>query len=152
MAIVEKVIDAPPQQVFDVLADGWTYSDWVVGTVHVRDVDAQWPRVGTRLHHRAGPWPFSLEDASTVLVCDPPHRLVLRAGLWPAGEAIVVFTLTPEGDGATRVRITEDFSAGPLRWFRTKLNDLVLHQRNRETLRRLADIATRQKADEHAER
>ncbi|KWV30087.1 polyketide cyclase [Micromonospora rifamycinica] len=152
MAIVEKVIDAPPQQVFDVLADGWTYSDWVVGTVHVRDVDAQWPRVGTRLHHRAGPWPFSLEDASTVLVCEPPHRLVLRAGLWPAGEAIVVFTLTPEGDGATRVRIGEDFAAGPLRWFRTRLNDLVLHQRNRETLRRLADIATRQKADERAER
>ena len=93
MAIVERVIEAPPQQVFDVLADGWTYSDWVVGTAHVRDVDDAWPRVGSQLHHRAGPWPFSLEDASTVLVCEPPHRLVLRAGLWPAGEAIVVFTL-----------------------------------------------------------
>ena len=99
MAIVEKVIDAPPQQVFDVLADGWTYSDWVVGTAHVRDVDDAWPRVGSQLHHKAGPWPFSLQDASTVLVCEPPHRLVLRAGLWPAGEAIVVFTLHPVGDG-----------------------------------------------------
>ncbi|MEE3920737.1 hypothetical protein V2I01_28445 [Micromonospora sp. BRA006-A] len=68
------------------LADGWTYSDWVVGTAHVRDVDDTWPRVGSRLHHRAGPWPFSLQDKSTVLECRAPHRLVLRAGLWPAGR------------------------------------------------------------------
>ncbi|MFI7607211.1 SRPBCC family protein [Micromonospora sp. NPDC049366] len=139
------MIDAPPQQVFDVLADGWTYSDWVVGTAHVRDVDDEWPKVGSQLHHRAGPWPLSLQDASTVLLCEPPHRLVLRAGLWPAGEAIVTFTLDPvDGNpNATRVRIGEDFAAGPLRWVRTKLNDLVLHLRNRETLARLSDIATR---------
>lgn len=143
---MEKVIDAPPQQVFDVLADGWTYSDWVVGTAHVRDVDDSWPRVGSRLHHRAGPWPFSLQDASTVLVCDAPHRLVLKAGLWPAGEATVVFTLEPVDGDRTRVTIGEEFAAGPLRWVRNKLNDLVLHLRNRETLNRLSDIATRQKS------
>ncbi|MFC0005400.1 SRPBCC family protein [Micromonospora siamensis] len=148
MAIVEKVIQAPPEQVFKVLSDGWTYSDWVVGTAHVRDVDPDWPRVGTQLHHRAGPWPLSLQDASTVLLCDAPHRLVLRAGLWPAGEAIVSFALEPVGAGATRVRLGEDFAAGPLRWFRNKLNDLVLHQRNKETLRRLSDIAVRQKPQE----
>nr|WP_285789855.1 SRPBCC family protein [Micromonospora sp. NBRC 101691] len=145
MAIVEKVIGAPPQQVFDVLADGWTYSDWVVGTTHMRDVDDHWPTVGSRLHHRAGPWPVSLTDTSTVLVCEPPHRLVIRAGLWPAGEATVVFSLEPVGADATRVRLGEDFTAGPLRWIRNKLNDLVLKQRNKETLNRLADIATRQK-------
>nr|WP_091653487.1 SRPBCC family protein [Micromonospora pallida] len=148
MAIVEKVIGAPPQQVFDVLADGWTYSDWVVGTTHMRDVDDGWPGVGTRLHHRAGPWPFSLTDASRVLVCEPPHRLVIRAGLWPAGEATVVFTLDPVGPDATRVRLGEDFTAGPLRWIRNKLNDLVLKQRNKETLNRLSDIATRQKGSD----
>ncbi|MFG1779260.1 SRPBCC family protein [Micromonospora sp. NPDC049051] len=141
------MIDASPQQVWAVLADGWTYSDWVVGTVHVRDVDDAWPRVGSQLHHKAGPWPFSLHDSSTVLTCEPPHRLVLRAGLWPAGEAVVVFTLEAVGTGATRVRIGEDFAAGPLRWVRNKVNDLVLHQRNKETLRRLADIAMRQKGD-----
>jgi uncharacterized protein YndB with AHSA1/START domain len=148
VAIVEKVIEARPEQVWAVLADGWTYSDWVVGTVHVRDVDDAWPRVGSQLHHKAGPWPFSLQDSSTILACEPPRRLVIRAGLWPAGEAIVVFTLEPVGTGATRVRIGEDFAAGPLRWVRNKVNDLVLHQRNKETLTRLADIAKRQKADE----
>ncbi|MEH1099014.1 SRPBCC family protein [Micromonospora sp. CPCC 205561] len=144
---MEKVIGAPPEQIWAVLADGWTYSDWVVGTVHVRDVDDAWPRVGSQLHHKAGPWPFSLQDSSTVLACEPPRRLVIRAGLWPAGEAIVVFTLEAVGADATRIRIGEDFAAGPLRWVRNKVNDLVLHQRNKETLTRLADIALRQKAD-----
>ena len=37
----------------------------------------------------------------------------------------------------------EDFERGPLKWVRNKLNDLVLHQRNVESLRRLADIAER---------
>ncbi|MGC5030514.1 SRPBCC family protein [Micromonospora sp. DT229] len=145
MAIVQRVIEAPVGQVWAVLADGWTYSDWVVGTAHMRDVDDGWPAVGTRLHHRAGPWPFSLEDSSVVLECEPERRLVLRVKLWPAGEAVVVFTLEPVGPQATRVSLGEDFAAGPLRWIRTKLNDLVLHLRNRETLNRLSDIARRQK-------
>ncbi len=145
MAIVQRTIQAPPDKVFAVLADGWTYSDWVVGTTHMRNVDDGWPAVGSRLHHRAGPWPVSLTDTSTVLVCEPPHRLVIRAGLWPAGEALVVFTLEQVGPNATRVRLGEDFAAGPLRWVRNKLNDLVLKQRNKETLNRLSDIAVRQK-------
>jgi len=147
VAVVEKVIAAPPQRVFDVLADGWSYSDWVVGTVHIRDVDGTWPRPGSNLHHKAGPWPLSLHDRSTVLACDEPHRLTLQAGLWPLGAATVTFTLTPVGTGGTRVTIAEDFAGGPLRWMRTKVNDLVLHGRNRETLRRLADIATRKTTD-----
>ncbi|AEB43977.1 MULTISPECIES: SRPBCC family protein [Micromonospora] len=145
MAIVQQVIKAPVQQVWAVLADGWTYSDWVVGTAHMRNVDDGWPAVGTRLHHRAGPWPFSLEDSSLVLECEPERKLVLRVKLWPAGEAIVVFALEPVGPDATRVSLGEDFAAGPLRWVRNKLNDLVLHQRNKETLNRLSDIARRQK-------
>lgn len=147
MAIVEQVMDAPPERVFEVLADGWTYSDWVVGTAHVRGVDDGWPQVGSRLHHRAGPWPFSVTDASQVLACEPPHRLVLRVGIWPAGEGIVDFTLERLDGGRTRVRMGEDFAAGPLRWVWSGINNLVLRPRNKETLSRLSDIATRQKTD-----
>ena len=129
---------------FAVLADGWTYSDWVVGTVHIRDVEKSWPEPGSKLHHKAGPWPLSLHDSSTVLTCVPNARLKLLAGLWPLGEAIVDIRLAPvQGGSATRVEIFEDFEAGPLLWARNKLNDLILHRRNIETLRRLADIAER---------
>src|SRR3954466_8896315 len=97
VAIVQRTVHVLPDRVFAVLADGWSYSDWVVGTVHVRDVDPAWPAVGTKLHHKAGPWPFSLQDSSTVLAVEPDRRLKLMAGLWPLGEAMVDIPLTPRG-------------------------------------------------------
>ncbi len=152
MATVARTVQAPPDRVFAVLADGWTYSDWVVGTVHIRDVDESWPKPGSKLHHKAGPWPVSLHDASTVLDCTPNERLRLNAGLWPLGEAVVDIRLEPVDGNATRVVIYEDFEAGPLRWIRNKVNDLILHRRNIETLRRLADIAERDRTQRGAER
>ena len=147
MAKVEHVIRAAPPQVWAALADGWTYSDWVVGTVHIRDVDDAWPATGARLHHKAGPWPFSLHDSSRVTESETDRRLVLRVGIWPAGEATVSMTLEPHGDGSTLVTMIEEFDAGPLHWVHNKLNDLVLHRRNLESLSRLSDIATRSPVD-----
>ena len=127
------------------LADGWTYSDWVVGTVHIRDVDKAWPAPGAKLHHKAGPWPLSLQDSSTVVSMTPDRELTLLAGLWPLGQARVQITLEPIGTAQTRVTMKEDFESGPLLFLRNKVNDLVLHRRNIESLRRLSDIATREK-------
>ena len=145
MAKVQRTVKTTPDRVFAVLADGWTYSDWVVGTVHVRDVDEAWPAPGAKLHHKAGPWPLSLQDSSTVLECEPGRSLTLLAGLWPLGEAKVRIDVEPLGTTASRVTMTEDFESGPLLFARNKINDLVLHRRNIESLRRLADIAERAK-------
>ena len=87
VAIVKRIVPAPPDRVFAVLADGWTYSDWVVGTVHIRDVDESWPQPGSKLHHKAGPWPFSLKESSEVVSCVPDREMTIIAGLWPLGEA-----------------------------------------------------------------
>lgn len=146
MATVQRTVQTTPDRVFAVLADGWSYSDWVVGTVHIRDVDETWPAPGSKLHHKAGPWPLSLHDSSTVAECDPGRSLTLKAGLWPLGQANVRIDLQKLGSTATRVTMTEDFEAGPLLFLRNKLNDLVLHRRNIESLRRLADIAEREKS------
>jgi hypothetical protein len=143
VAIVQRTVQAPPASVFAVLADGWSYSDWVVGTAHIRDVDPSWPQPGARLHHKAGPWPLSLHDSSRVVATEPDRRLTLVAGLWPLGEAMVDIRLEPVGERATRVVMLEEFQGGPLRWVQNKINDLLLHRRNVETLRRLADIAER---------
>jgi len=139
-------VNATPDRVFEVLADGWTYSDWVVGTAHIRDVDPDWPAPGTAIHHKAGPWPFSLRDTTVALDCEPPRMLLMAPKLWPLGEARVRLVLTPAGPNATRVQLSEDFTAGPLRWLRTRVNDLALHRRNRESLRRLADLAVHRAA------
>jgi hypothetical protein len=54
--------------------------------------------------------------------------------------------LEPVGSNATKVTMEEQIEAGPLLALRNKINDLVLHRRNLESLRRLSDIATREKA------
>ncbi|GIM66120.1 polyketide cyclase [Winogradskya consettensis] len=151
VANVQRIVPARPDQVFAVLADGWTYSDWVVGTAHIRDVDASWPQKGAKLHHKAGPWPVSLHDSSEVLAVVPDRSLKLRAGLWPAGEATITFELEPAGPASTKITMIEEFHAGPLNWIHNKLNDLILHRRNIESLRRLSDIATRSDVATRAE-
>ena len=151
MAIVESTIEADRKDVFAVLADGWTYSDWVVGTAHIRAVDPGWPRPGAVLHHTAGPWPLSLRDRTVSVRCEPPGLLVLAPHLWPLGEATVTITLEEQGPGRTLVGVHEDFERGPLRWLRTALNDLALHHRNRESLRRLGDLARQRAVPEEGE-
>ena len=143
VALTQRIVQAPPDRVFAVLSDGWWYSDWVVGTSHIRVVDPEWPRPGSELHHKAGPWPLSLHDSSEVVAVEPDRRLRLRVGLWPLGEAAVDIRLEPDGPGRTRVIMYEDFQRGPLRWVRNKINDVLLHRRNIESLRRLAEIAER---------
>jgi hypothetical protein len=103
-------------------------------------VDPHWPQLGARLHHKAGPWPVSLWDSSQVLAMEESRRLCLNARLWPLGEAVVDIRLAPSGENATRVTLQEDFEQGPLRWVQNKMNDLILHKRNVESLRRLADL------------
>jgi uncharacterized protein YndB with AHSA1/START domain len=146
MAKTERVVDTTPEQVFAVLADGWTYSDWVVGSAHIRDVDSDFPSPGSRVHHKVGPWPLSVKDESVVLECEAPYLLLLKVKIWPLGAGKVKFTLTPVADHATRVTMIEEFVEGPLLVARNKVNDLALRGRNKESLRRLSDLATRRTA------
>lgn len=141
MSITERIVRAPVERVYSILSDGWSYSDWVVGTAHIRKVDAGWPAPGTRLYHKAGPWPVSVRDRSESLQCEPNRLLLLRVHLWPFGAGHVRFTLDPLDAQATRVRVEEQFTHGPLLGIRNKIGDVFLHFRNAELLARLADHA-----------
>jgi uncharacterized protein YndB with AHSA1/START domain len=143
MALVQRTMAAPREAVFAVLSNGWSYSDWVVGAVHVRAVDERWPQPGAVIHHETGPWPVSLHDRTVSLRCEPPSLLVVSPHLWPLGEAVVSIALEEAGPDRTVVAIEEEFHRGPLRWLRSTVNDLALHFRNRESLRRLEDLAIR---------
>jgi hypothetical protein len=143
MALVELTMAAPREAIFAVLSDGWAYSGWVVGATHVRAVDARWPEAGAVIHHKVGPWPLSLHDRTVSIRCDPPALLVVSPHLWPLGEATVSLALVQDGPDRTAVALEEDFARGPLRWLRNRVNDLALHLRNRESLRRLEDLAMR---------
>lgn len=135
----ETYVDATPDQVWEVLRDGWLYPLWVVGATRMREVDPGWPAPGTRLHHSVGVWPATVDDTTSSLEADPPSSLRLQARAWPGGEAEVVLTLEPSG-GGTRVRIREDAVTGPGRLVPSPLRQPMLAWRNRETLRRLRHL------------
>ena len=135
-----RVLQATPQDVFRVLADGWLYPSWVVGASRMRAVDDEWPAVGARLHHSFGVWPALIDDATVLEEWTPPHRAVMRAKAWPIGEARVVLQVKARDDGCV-VRIQEEPVAGPGRLIPEPVMDAMVHWRNAETLQRLAYLA-----------
>jgi uncharacterized protein YndB with AHSA1/START domain len=119
-----------------VLADGYSYDDWVVGSKRIRAVDPDWPATGTRFHHTIGAGPVDIKDSSKVLEVDPPHRLVLSVRFRPAGTATVELTMEPLDNGATRVVMKEKPESGPVRVLALALS-LMLLVRNELSLWRL---------------
>jgi hypothetical protein len=108
----------------------------------MRDVDENWPEVGSRLHHSVGTWPVVIDDKTEVEECRPQSLLKLRAHAWPAGRADVTLRLQPVGT-ETEVVIEEQAASGPGALMPKPLQDPLLHWRNTETLRRLAFLAER---------
>ena len=148
MVTVTRRMRCPADAVLAVLADGWSYATWVVGTSRIRGVDPGWPGVGSRIAHSAGIWPLVVDDVTVALDWDPGRgRLELQARGWPAGEARVVLRVRPDGDGCL-VRLDEDAVRGPGAAVPKPVRTAVLLPRNRETLRRLALLAERRGADD----
>lgn len=129
-----------PEDVFDVLADGWLFTTWVVGASRMRGQDVDFPAVGTQLHHSFGTWPFVIDDVTTVLEWDPPRRMVIQPKGWPIGEARVELVVEEHRRGC-RVTIIEEAVAGPGALVPDFVMQPAIWIRNRETLRRLQWVA-----------
>ena len=140
MATTSRLVAAPIDAVWAELADGWTYSSWVPGTVKIRAVDPGWPAVGSKIHHAVGIWPLTLQDETESTRCEPPHRLTLQARGWPAGEAVIDIVLGV-APGGTRATVLETPTHGPGAWVNNPLAEAVLVYRIREMLDRLGRIA-----------
>lgn len=139
MIEVERILPVPPERVFGVLADGWSYPLWVVGATHMREVDDGWPSVGTRLHHSVGTWPLQIQDTTEVLAMTRDELLELRARAWPSGAARVRLTLNPAA-GGTRVVMEEQAERGPATLIPENLQRIPLLWRNTESLARLESV------------
>ncbi len=145
MTTVERVMNTTPQRVWDILADGWLYPLWVVGASRMREVDDDWPAIGSRIHHSVGVWPALINDDTEVKKCEPVQLLRLRAKAWPLlGEAEVTIELSPQGAG-TRVVMTEDAVNGPGKLVPKPIRAPGIVWRNNESLRRLAFLAERRR-------
>jgi carbon monoxide dehydrogenase subunit G len=138
MAENEIEIQAPPERVWEVLADPHCFDDWVVGAQNVRDADASWPAVGSKLHHSTGVGPLTVDDETSVEVSERPTRLVLLAQVGAAGAFRVTLELRPAAAGTTLWMHEEavdgiaDHVPG---------TDSAIHVRNEISLERLKGLA-----------
>ena len=101
------------RQVWDVVADGWTYSQWVVGNSRMRAVAADWPTEGTTIRHSIGVWPAVINDETVVERCRPHEEVVLLAKLGPFGAARITLRLQDAGQGR-RIVMHEEPVRGPM--------------------------------------
>ena len=134
----EIEIDAPPERVWEVLANPESFDDWVVGAKDVRDADDTWPAVGSKLHHSSGVGPLTIDDETRVEASDPPHRLVLLAQLGAAGAFRVTLELRATRAG-TKLWLNEEPVAGLAD--HVPGTDSAIHARNELSLERLKGLA-----------
>jgi uncharacterized protein YndB with AHSA1/START domain len=141
---VTRDVRASRQQVWDVMADGWTYSQWVVGNSRMRAVDPNWPSPGSTIRHSIGVWPAVVDDETIAEESVPLEKLVLLAKTGPAGAARVTLRLT-DIPGGCRVEMDEVGVRGPMSLLPTAMQSIALWPRNRESLWRLGALAERRK-------
>jgi uncharacterized protein YndB with AHSA1/START domain len=142
MAAIREV-RASRQQIWDAMADGWTYSQWVVGNSRTRAVDPSWPQPGSAIKHSVGVWPLVISDQTTVESCTPGEELVLRAGLGRFGAAQITLRLSDIADGGCRIEMIEVPVEGPIKFIPDQLALAAVYPRNRECLLRLTALAER---------
>jgi uncharacterized protein YndB with AHSA1/START domain len=141
VALRNALIEASPQQVWDVLSDGYSYAQWVVGTREIREVDGNWPDVGARLHYSIGAGPLTAHDVTVVRVSEAPRHLELEANASPVGSARISIDLTPWGDECLVV-VDEHPLRGPGLLLQNPVSEMLFTLRNRLMLRRLRDLVT----------
>lgn len=140
MATTTRDMDVPVDAVWEVLRDGFSYADWVVGTSAIRAVDLDFPEVRSRLHYRIGRGPISLDSHTEVTGLVDGERLSLEAKAWPVGTAAISIRTESLGT-ATRVSITEHPERGVAALLHNPGADLLIKLRNVEVLRRLERLA-----------
>ncbi|MDC5698275.1 SRPBCC family protein [Intrasporangium calvum] len=149
MSRTTRFMNCAPEDVFEILADGWSFASWVVGAARIREVDDTWPQPGSRIHHSVGLWPVLIDDSTSVLTLDRPYAIELKVRAWPTGEGKVRLECIAE-EGGTRVVMTEDATNGPATLIPRLVRDPMLDARNVEALRRLAFLAERKAAEPRA--
>lgn len=145
---VKRETSATRQQVWDVIADGWTYSQWVVGNSRMRAVDPRWPLVGSTIEHSIGIWPLVINDITEVQNCLPREELVLLAKTRPFGKARITMRLFDTDDGGCRIEMAEVPVGIPMGWVPDQLALAAAIPRNRECTWRLAALAERRTPDD----
>ncbi len=105
---VQRMINASPERIWELLTDARSYSDWNPAVVSLDGTIAAGEKI--KLVSIMSPRTFTL----TVRELTPPRRMVWADGM-PLGlfKGERTYTLTPKGSGETEFSMVEEFT-GPL--------------------------------------
>ncbi|OXS34967.1 SRPBCC family protein [Streptomyces sp. XY006] len=98
MAVRHHLIRVPPSAVWDVLADGNRYGEWVVGTSESHPVRGHWPHKDAAIRYQVRLGPVRLDNETTVRHCEEGSRLELEAHAGALGTARIAIELRPWGE------------------------------------------------------
>jgi hypothetical protein len=125
--------------VWDVLADGNRYGEWVVGTSESHPVRGHWPHKDAAIRYRVRLGPVHLDNETTVRHCEVGSRLELEANAGALGTARIAIELRPWGEHCL-VIVDEH----PLRGAGGRLHNVgfeaLIQLRHRAMLARLARL------------
>lgn len=130
---VRAEIAATPEEVFEVLAEPWTYPEWLVGAKKIRDVDADFPAKGAGFDHTVGAGPISVDDSTKVLEVHAPDRLTLKVRAGRLNGVVTFLVLASQRGVEVRFR---ERPIGPAAALTPQLRP-SLQARNGESLRQL---------------
>ncbi|WP_432087644.1 SRPBCC family protein [Streptomyces sp. bgisy095] len=107
MARWNRLIEAPPEDVWSVLSDGRLYARFVVGTHDTWEEGGKWPAPGAELGYALKIGPKSYRGRTTSRICEPGRRLEMEAKTDPGTTNMhqqLVFRPVP-GTGRPRTPI-----------------------------------------------
>jgi uncharacterized protein YndB with AHSA1/START domain len=144
MAHTCREFPVPPAVVWDLLIDPYSYPEWLVGAATIRDVDDDWPAVGSRFLHRVGIGPLAIPDHSEVLHVEPRRELRLTVRARPFVSAVATFRLV--GDRTvSMLSLQEEPAVRTVGNLVRPVMDPSIHVRNHRSLRRLGDLIERRR-------
>jgi hypothetical protein len=116
MAVLNVLVDRRPREVWDVLADGRSYAEWVLGTRNIRDVDPDWPGQGAEIRYAVGIGRWTFEDITTVRLAEPGRRLEVEAHARPSRASPPPPHPTPGGSAPPGCRLCSCRGVRARRW------------------------------------
>lgn len=147
MAVRHRLIQASPQAVWDVLADGDQYARWVVGTSDVTPKSGRWPQVGATVAYEVRLGALRLDNESVVRRCVEGSELELEAKAGKLGTARIAIELRPWGEQCLVV-VDEHPLRGPGGLLHNVGVEALIQVRHRAMLARLARLCESEAGDQ----
>lgn len=105
-------LHAPPETVFDLMADYERYPEWVAIVEEARLVSGDRIEAGAEYEEVSHLGPKRSTSQWRVTEFDPPHRQV-HEGMLPFGPVTLTIEIRPNGDGGTILDHTVEVTAFP---------------------------------------